>query len=165
MGTEGLRALTHARVDRRAELPLGSTSNHFRTRAALLSGVVDRIVERELSQIGPAVSVVSAASLVDLCCVLFEQVTDRSRTMTAARLILFMEASHDPALREAVSHGRAAMESSMVTALSRLGAPEPTTAADALMACLEGLILHRIVRHDDVDPRPVLQLVVRAALD
>jgi hypothetical protein len=36
LGTEGLRALTHVRVDLRAGLPKGSTSNYFRTRAALL---------------------------------------------------------------------------------------------------------------------------------
>jgi hypothetical protein len=32
------------------------------------------------------------------------------------------------------------------------------------MACAERLILHRIARHDDSDPRPALELVVRAAL-
>jgi len=56
VGTHGLRALTHARVDERAELPKGSTSNYFRTRAALLSGVVDRIVEREMAEVGAAFS-------------------------------------------------------------------------------------------------------------
>jgi DNA-binding transcriptional regulator YbjK len=34
LGTEGLRALTHARVDECAGIPKGSTSNYFRTRAA-----------------------------------------------------------------------------------------------------------------------------------
>ena len=47
LGVHGLRALTHARVDERAGLPLGSTSNWFRTRRALLGGVVDWIAERE----------------------------------------------------------------------------------------------------------------------
>jgi hypothetical protein len=32
------------------------------------------------------------------------------------------------------------------------------------MACIEGLVLHRVVRHDESDPRPVLELVVKAAL-
>lgn len=164
VGTEGLRALTHGRVDRRAGLPRGSTSNYFRTRSALLTGVVDWIVQRELSQVGAATSVAPDASFVDGLCELFEYVTRQNRSMTAARLVLFMEASHNPALREAVSHGRTAMEASMTAALERLGAPDVATAAAALMATLEGLILHRIVRHDDSDPRPVLELVVRAAL-
>lgn len=32
------------------------------------------------------------------------------------------------------------------------------------MACAEGLILHRVARYDDSDIRPILELVVRAAL-
>ena len=40
LGTEGLRALTHTRIDANAGVPKGSTSNDFRTRAAVLEGVV-----------------------------------------------------------------------------------------------------------------------------
>jgi DNA-binding transcriptional regulator YbjK len=164
VGTQGLRALTHVRVDDRAGLPKGSTSNYFRTRSALLSGVVDAIVERELSGVGAAFSPASAADLVDGMVGLFEYITRTNRVLTTARLVLFMEASHNPALREAVSRGRAAMESSVIPALARLGATDPQTAASAIMACSEGLILHRIARHDDTDPRPAFELVVRAAL-
>ena len=35
LGSQGVRALSHARVDDRAGLPAGSTSNWFRTRRAL----------------------------------------------------------------------------------------------------------------------------------
>ena len=56
VGTEGLRALTHARVDERAGLPKGTTSNYFRSRQALLSGVVDGIVDHELPSVGVAFS-------------------------------------------------------------------------------------------------------------
>lgn len=164
VAAEGLRALTHVRVDERAGLPRGSTSNYFRTRAALLSGVVDWIAERELSEVAGAVSAGSAASLVDTMCELFDYVTAHNRSMTAARLILFMEASHDPSLLDPVSRGRAAMESSVVAVMTRLGASDPVVAAATVMACLEGLILHRVVRHDDADPRPVIELVVRSAL-
>ena len=37
-------------------------------------------------------------------------------------------------------------------------------AAHTLMACAEGVILHRIARHDTTDPRPLFELVVAAAL-
>ncbi|MPZ67459.1 MAG: TetR family transcriptional regulator [Pseudonocardiaceae bacterium] len=164
VGTEGLRVLTHARVDERAGLPKGSTSNHFRTRAALLSAVGDWIVERELPEVGAAFSPASAADFVDALCGLFDYTTRANRTLTTARLVLFMEASHNSVLREAVSRGRTAMEASVVPALARLGAHDPQTAATAVMACFEGLILHRIARRDDTDPRPTFDLVVRAAL-
>lgn len=75
-----------------------------------------------------------------------------------------MEASHDPALQAKVAHGRDAMEASAVLVLARLGAHDPHAAATTVMACSEGLIVHRIARHDDTDPRPAFELVVRAAL-
>jgi hypothetical protein len=34
----------------------------------------------------------------------------------------------------------------------------------ALCACFEGLLLHRIARHDQSDPRSVFEMVVGAAL-
>ena len=56
------------------------------------------------------------------------------------------------------------MEALGVVALARLGAREPHTAGIAIAACFEGLLLHRIARHDPTDPRPTFELVVRAAL-
>jgi DNA-binding transcriptional regulator YbjK len=164
VGTEGLRALTHARVDERAGLPRGSTSNYFRSRQALLSGVVDGLVERDLSAVDVAFSPNSPEELIGALCAVFEHITSVNRTVTTARLVLFMEASHNPELREALSRGRAAMEALGVVSLARLGAREPQTAAVAVAACFEGLLLHRIARHDPTDPRPILELVVRAAL-
>jgi AcrR family transcriptional regulator len=165
LGTEGLRSLTHARVDERAGLPKGSTSNYFRTRAALLTGVGDWIVETELSQVGAAAAVPQSANdLVDMLCGLVEVVTGPNRTLTAARLTVFMEANHDPEIRASVSRGRSAMEEYLLATLTRLGAADPLVGAQTLMACAEGVILHRIARHDETDPRPLIELVVAAAL-
>jgi AcrR family transcriptional regulator len=164
LGTEGLRALTHARVDERAGLPKGSTSNHFRTREALLLGVVDWIATRELPPVGAAFLPASADELVDSLCGLLEYTTVTNRTLTTARLVLFIEASHDAALREALSRGRAAMTSSVVPALAQLGVADPVAAAEAIAACFEGLILHRIARHDTSDPRPTFELLVNSVI-
>ena len=142
----------------------GSTSNYFRTRQALLTGVVDGIIERELPEVGGALSLDSPAELVEALCKVFERITSVDRNVTTARLVLFMEASHNVDLREALSRGRAAMEALAVVALARLGARDPQTAAVAVAACFEGLLLHRIARHDQTDPRPIIALVVQAAL-
>jgi AcrR family transcriptional regulator len=167
VGSAGVRALTHARIDERAGLPRGSTSNYFRTRAALLSGVVDWIVEREMVPVGQAATPATPATLDELMewmSGLIEFTTGPNRTMTTARLALFLEASHDDSLREALARGRASMEAATVVALARLGVPDSSTAAAALMACAEGLILHRIARGDDSDPRPILTRVLRGVL-
>ena len=107
----------------------------------------------------------SAAELVDALCGGIEYLTGPRRTLTTARLVLFVEAGHNADLRTALERGRAAMESAVLPALAVLGARDPRAAATAVMACVEGLILHRIARHDDSDPRPTLELVVHAALE
>lgn len=164
VGTEGLRALTHGRVDDRAGLPKGSASNYFRTRAALLSGAAEAILERDMRGLDAPFAPASPDELVDAMVGLLELTTGPNRVLTTARVILFMEASHDPTLRETLSRGRAAIEAAIVPAVAGLGAKDPRTAANAIMACAEGLILHRIARHDDTDARPVFELVVKAAL-
>lgn len=164
VGTQGLKALTHRRIDQEARLPPGSTSNHFRTRDSLLTGVADAVVARDMAGAGTAFAPASADDFLDALVALVDHVTRDQRTVTTARLVLFMEASHDPVLREALWRGRALIAAALVPVLRGLGARDPDTAAGALMACSEGLILHRIARHDDSDVRPILDLVVRAAL-
>ena len=164
LGTEGLRALTHVRVDERAGLPKGSTSNHFRTRAALLEGVVGWMVEQERPEVGAAALPATVDELVDALARLFDFMVGPNRTVTTARMVLFLEAAHDPVLRAALAQGRATMEGMLLPALARLGARDPQLATDALAACFEGLFLHEIGRHARLDARPVLDLVVRAAI-
>jgi DNA-binding transcriptional regulator YbjK len=110
LGTGGLRALTHVRVDDRAGLPKGSTSNHFRTRYALLEGVADEIVRIEPAALGEPSMPDSAEAVVELLCTTLEYATGPGRTLTTARLVLFLEASHDARLRDTLARGRAAME-------------------------------------------------------
>ena len=165
LGTEGLRSLTHARVDERAGVPKGSTSNYFRTRAQLVTGVSDWIGERDLSAAGDmSLAPRTAEEFAEGLAVGIEVLTGPERIMTAARLTLFMEANHNPDIRAAVTRTRNVMEQSVVAAMALLGATDPHPAALAVMACCEGIILHRIARHDTTDPRPVLRHVVSAAL-
>lgn len=46
LAREGSRGLTHRAVDEAAGVPVGTTSNYFRSRDALIAGLVDRIGER-----------------------------------------------------------------------------------------------------------------------
>ncbi|MFE5310966.1 TetR/AcrR family transcriptional regulator [Isoptericola sp. NPDC056573] len=165
LGTEGLRALTHGRVDERAGLPRGSTSNYFRTRAALLAGVSDELAARDLAGLSAAPEPRSAADFVDMLCAGFAQATGPDRAATTARLVLFLEASHDPDLRGRVDRGREALLDWGERMVGRLGAADARAAMIAVSGAYEGLLLHAIARHDPTDPRPPLTLVVDAALD
>ena len=164
VGTEGLRALTHRRVDERAGLPPGSTSNYARTRMALLEAVMSRIIEVETPPAREATLPDTGEQLVESMAQLIDATTGERRALSAARLTLFMEAGHNAKLREAVTEGRRTLEQFVTGVFTRLGAPDPTAAATALMACAEGIILHRIVRHDSTDARPALRVVVQGAL-
>ena len=46
LAREGSRGLTHRAVDNAAQVPTGTTSNYFRSRDALIEGLVERIGER-----------------------------------------------------------------------------------------------------------------------
>ena len=164
LGTSGLRSLTHARVDARAGLPPGSTSNHFRTREALLIGVVEHMVSAEAPAVEAAVLPRTADELARELTRLFEFLMGPNKTMTTARMVLLVEASHDDALRAALAAGRTVMERTIMPTLIALGAPEPRALMDALAAAFEGMFLHRIARHADLDPKPVFDIVLRGGL-
>jgi hypothetical protein len=53
---QGMRGLTHRAVDLAAGLPIGSTSNHARTRAALLRTALARITELEAAELAATMS-------------------------------------------------------------------------------------------------------------
>lgn len=163
LGTSGLRALTHARVDAGAGLPPGSTSNHFRTRRALLTGVVEHMAVVETPEID-ALRARTPDELADELVRLFEFLTGPSRTMTTARMVLLVEASHDEDLRAQLAAGRAGMERLIIPTLVALGAPDPQALMDAVAAAFEGMYLHRIARHADIDPEPVFRLILRGGL-
>ena len=108
LATGGLRALTHGRVDAAAGLPAGSTSNHFRTRDALWVGAANRILERELAVVeGTTAAPANTEEFVGTLCDLYAVATGPLREVTTARMVLFVEGSHHPALREALSHAEA----------------------------------------------------------
>ena len=164
LGTEGARALTHRRVDQAAGLSEGSTSNHFRTRAALLEGAVEAITAAEMSEVRDAIRPQGPDELVEALAGLVELVTGPERVTTTARHVLFLEAAHDGQLRARLAAAREGYVVVTREALGALGAAEPAVAAEALMALCEGLILHRIARHDASDPRPAIAVAVRGAL-
>ncbi|GAB3246391.1 TetR/AcrR family transcriptional regulator [Nocardioides dilutus] len=164
LGSGGIRALTHGRVDAAAGLPRGSTSNHFRTRAALLDGVLAWMLEQQLHELGTALDVDSVDELVDALTALFAHMTGPDRSVTGARMVLIVEAAHDPHLREVLATGRRTVIDTLGPTLERLGAPDPQLAGQAIAACLQGLFLRELGGIDELDPRPVIDLVVRAAV-
>src|SRR5690606_17169621 len=140
---QGLRSLTHARVDERAGLPRGSTSNYFRTRAALLEGVAGWIFAHEMGDFQPSFdpSKASVDELIDAFYDLIVAETGPFRTRTLARYVLFLEGAHNEAVRTQLVADRKRLEEWTESILTAMGSPSPVAATKALMACGEGLVL------------------------
>jgi DNA-binding transcriptional regulator YbjK len=164
LGVEGVRALTHARVDERAGLPPGSTSNWFRTRRALLGGIVDWIAERERADFDPASvpAMTEVEGLVDAFCAAVELQTGPFAARTRARYALFLELAGDPELAEPLRRQRHEFERWTEQIVTDVGITDPVPATRALMALADGLLLHRLTVDPTLAVRPAIERAVRA---
>lgn len=166
VGEQGIRALTHARVDERAGLPKGSTSNWFRTRDALVSGVVAWLAERERADFSRAEPPVirTPEGLIDALSAMIAVETGPSADRTRARYALFLEGAGDPELLAPLLEQRRAYVAWTTGLLAAVGAPSPAAAVRTLMAAADGLVLHRVTVDPDAAIRPVVERVVRSCL-
>jgi DNA-binding transcriptional regulator YbjK len=164
LGAEGVRALSHARVDERAGLPPGSTSNWFRTRRALLAGVVDWIAERERADFDPAAmpAITGLDGLIEGLCAMAELQTGRFAARTRARYALFLELAGDPELGEPLRRQRREFERWTERIVIAVGIADPVPATRALMALADGLLLHRLTVDPALDIRPAIERAVLA---
>jgi DNA-binding transcriptional regulator YbjK len=164
VGDHGIRALTHARVDARAGLPKGSTSNWFRTRAALLAGVIEHLAVEERA-IAPTRDVTTPDDLVELVCTLIETASGPQAARTRVRLALSLEAAHNPDLLGPLQVQRATFVEWTADLLTQVGARHPQQAARTLLACGNGLLFHKLTVEPGAEVRPVIERCVQACLD
>lgn len=139
-----MRGLTHRAVDERAGLPQGSTSNHARTRQALLETAVRRQVELESRVLtpdempgdgdAPLDALVDALSLA-----LHRYLTDH-RALLVSRYELALEATRRPELRAFFDSAGSVFHGPLVAMMSAAGSPEPERHALSLIAWSEGLM-------------------------
>lgn len=158
IGDEGIRALTHGRVDAAAALPAGSTSNHFRTRAALLAGVIEWLAREERGDAG----VPQITNRDELVGALTRMVTMQSGPLsgrTRARYALFLEADDDSVLP--LREQRSGMEAWLRHLLQEIGGDAAAENTIFLMAACDGLLLHRIT----VDPDAPVDAAIARAVD
>ncbi|WP_425307471.1 hypothetical protein AADG42_01490 [Ammonicoccus fulvus] len=141
LAERGLRGVTHRAIDSAAGLPTGSTSNVFRTKQALIDGLVARLVELDLAALeGNAVPDLSspaalAAQIARQSAALTHPPMD---TLTRARLQLAL----DPEIDLSSQHeGFTAMATQLLRAL---GATDPERRACSITDYLDGLIFHAL---------------------
>ena len=174
LAEQGMRGLTHRAVDATAGLPPGSTSYYFRSRAALVTGCVQRLVERDLTEDVATVDAAVPGAGPDLPAVLAGALTavgvrmaTAERQRTLARYELSLAAVRDAALRAELVAGGDTIRRRGTALLARAGITEPDAAAEELAALLDGLVYTALVRGPrDADAlaawlRPPLERLVR----
>jgi DNA-binding transcriptional regulator YbjK len=168
LGTQGSRQLTHRAVDNEAGVPPGSTSNYFRTRDALIAGVLGRLIalERvawdelaaELGQSEPLDLDRFADAVGRLVC----ELSGARRVITLARLAVFAEAAAHPQLRQPIESVRADLEGWGAEWIRKLGSLRPVPDFWGLMALIDGLLLLRCATPAvGFDPAPAIYTYLR----
>ncbi|MDN5894737.1 MAG: hypothetical protein L0H93_12000 [Nocardioides sp.] len=151
VAANGLRGLTHRRVDRRAGLPEGSCSSYFRTRHALqgaLAAYVAARVTHDVRRLSEAISDHTEESLDfarEATRGLFQDWLGTS-SLLIAKLELTMEASRDPELAAVFAESRRELVSVVEENLAVAGRDHSNEHAQALVAALDGVLLGALQR-------------------
>ncbi|WP_067655618.1 TetR/AcrR family transcriptional regulator [Nocardia harenae] len=167
LGERGPRALTHRAVDEAAELPPGSTSNYFRTRAALLIGITGRLEERDHAAFDHAPAPRDPTELVDLLSALLRHAVTADEPATLARYALMLEARELPEVGEALRTGHFRLTTWLTGHLrAATGEPAiPESAVRPLVDYLDGFTLHHALvgGFDTVTVKATLHVLLIAA--
>lgn len=144
LAERGTRGLTHRAVDEAAALPPGSTSNHARTRAALLTAAVRRLAVRESAVLAPAALdrlADGVPALADVVAEALHRQLTQHRPLVLARYELALEASRRPELRaEYDGIGASTFRAPLVELLRARGSAEPERHALSLVAWCNGVL-------------------------
>ncbi|MEU1623460.1 TetR family transcriptional regulator C-terminal domain-containing protein [Streptomyces sp. NPDC005722] len=155
LAERGMRGLTHRAVDEAAGLPQGSTSNHARTRAALLEAAVRRLALRESQAAGSSASRAPAPGpegLAALLAYFLHRSVTESRDLTRARLELALEATRRPELRTVYDTAGRAFREQLEAMLRAVGSAEPERHARSLIAWCDGVLFHSVAGAGSVSP-------------
>ncbi|AXK34456.1 TetR family transcriptional regulator [Streptomyces armeniacus] len=144
LAERGMRGLTHRAVDEAAGLPQGSTSNHARTRAALLEAALRRLAVREAALLTPQEMPepgAGAAGLAELLAVALHRHLAGHPELTLARYELALEATRRPELRALYDRiGISAFREPLAALLRGAGSAEPERHALSVVAWCDGMM-------------------------
>ena len=167
LGTRGSRGLTHRGVDEMAGVPVGSTSNYFRTRDALIEGVVARLVEcdqADWEQLASAPRPTTVSEFVQGLTAYVQHSAHAHRTRTAARYALALEALSSPPVENALRRGRADLIAWAMHLLENLPGADDEMCA-ILLDYADGVLLHQVTMPSgSFDPGPRLTVLAHALL-
>ena len=154
LARDGSRGLTHRAVDLAAGVPTGTTSNYFRSRDALVSGLVDRIGERlaptpeDLER--RATGTPGPALFADYIRDIVRRLSD-DRSVTLALFELRLESSRRPELAAVLGAWQRAGFDGDVAFNTAAGLPGGRREIALFHYAIDGLLLDRLTTPIDPD--------------
>lgn len=163
-GQAGIHGLTHRAIDAAAGLPIGSASNLFRTRDALLEAVTERFAAREratwediAARICPTTPEQLARALAEFA----REATGPNRTLSLARYAILLEAGINPPLRQQLMATGARVNDWFTNWVRIAGSSDPGRDAPIIMNHWTGIVLHQLAGPDPgFDPLPQISALV-----
>lgn len=155
LAERGMRGLTHRAVDEAAGLPPGSTSNHARTRSALLSAAVGRLAAHDADVVAAGEAPKPGSGVDGLAAMLaiaLYRASTTGRDLARARFEIALEATRRPELRavyEAAGHGFRVM---LAELLAQAGAADPERQSRSLVAWCDGVLFSSVAGAHATEP-------------
>ncbi|MFE6996702.1 TetR/AcrR family transcriptional regulator [Microbacterium sp. NPDC057659] len=154
LAAEGSRGLTHRAIDERAGVPVGTTSNYFRSRDALIAGLFERIGAR----LGPTSEDLAARASEKPSRALFadymRDIVRRLSTEREVTLALFelrLESARRPELAETMAAWQRAAFEGDIAFNQAAGLPGGRREIALFHYALDGLLLDRLTSPIDPD--------------
>ena len=164
LGERGIHALTHRAVDTAAGLPAGSTSNHFRSRDALLDAVVERFAARDRAlweDIAVRLYPTTLPGLAQALTLAAQAATGPHRAVSLARYAILVEAALHPPIRAQLTATGARVNAWFMNWLRTAGSTDPERDAPIIMNHWTGLVLHQLAMPDPAfDPSEQITAIV-----
>ena len=161
----GLGGLTHDAVDAEAQVPAGRTEECFPTREALIQGVTERCIEREMEMAtGPRPEIEASPEGIAAAFGRFAlRALGEDRAVTLARYALHAEAARTPALREFYAVGADTVDTWALDLVRRAGARHPERDFGIMANYVTGLVFHELaLPTPEFDPVDRLRVLIDA---
>ncbi len=147
LATEGGRGLTHRAIDRRLDLPLGSTANHFSTRTALLRAVNERLLELDIVSLEliPDRKLSKDRAVILLAENLVDSLQPEARNHYIAHHEVLLQSARDHHLRREIGAARKRFVDVVARILTAVGCGDPEAHAPGMVAMLDGLLIDQLL--------------------
>ena len=164
LARDGARGLTHRAVDAQAGEPPGTTSRYFRTREALLRGVLEWARQGHFADLERAPAVAGGRGVRDAFVGIVHSALTTNRTRHLAMLELFLESNRRPELRQPLAQTRDTQRR-LIRDLHRRGGVAITDRQAAMLVnALTGAVFIALTGAPDPDRTAAALELTRAAI-